>query len=187
MHWTVLLKLELKYLFVSDMSAPLVDLGGHAVNIGRNSSIEPPLTQDSTTILLETIAAIIGTLQITKYFCSNFYSFFVWNWLPPILLLSLYFSFLLCLPKSLVQNNFAKIFKWLEHLKKSWIGCGQQAPFKLFCYIVINLWHFCTTYLWNWLLLGPNYYLYYANWYGIFSIWHLCNVYCVSEQPRFQC
>ena len=59
------------------MSAPLVDLGGHAVNIGRNSSIEPPLTQDSTTILLETIAAIIGTLQITKYFCSNFYSFFV--------------------------------------------------------------------------------------------------------------
>ena len=43
------------------MSAPLVDLGGQAVNIGRNSSIEPPLTQDSTTILLETIAAIIGT------------------------------------------------------------------------------------------------------------------------------
>jgi len=43
-----------------DMSAPLVDLGGHAVNIGRNSSIEPPLTQDSTTILLETIAAIIA-------------------------------------------------------------------------------------------------------------------------------
>ena len=46
------------------MSAPLVDLGGHAVNIGRNSSIEPPLTQDSTTILLETIAAIIGNLYL---------------------------------------------------------------------------------------------------------------------------
>ena len=43
------------------MSAPLVDLGGHAVNIG-NSSVEPPLTQDATTILLETIAAIIGGL-----------------------------------------------------------------------------------------------------------------------------
>lgn len=42
-----------------DMSAPLVDLGGHAVNIG-NSSVEPPLTQDATTILLETIAAIIA-------------------------------------------------------------------------------------------------------------------------------
>jgi hypothetical protein len=41
------------------MSAPLVDLGGHAVNIG-NSSVEPPLTQDATTILLETIAAIIA-------------------------------------------------------------------------------------------------------------------------------
>ena len=52
-------KLKYCYLFISDMSAPLVDLGGHAVNIG-NSSVEPPLTQDATTILLETIAAIIG-------------------------------------------------------------------------------------------------------------------------------
>ena len=41
------------------MSAPLVDLGGHSVNIG-NSSVDPPLTQDVTTILLETIVAIIG-------------------------------------------------------------------------------------------------------------------------------
>ena len=93
------------------MSAPLVDLGGHAVNIGRNSSIEPPLTQDSTTILLETIAAIIGTylvyLENQKYFCYDFFSFFC----DIDVLLLLYFSFLLCLPKSLVQNNFAKIFK----------------------------------------------------------------------------
>ena len=53
------LKIKVLLIFISDMSAPLVDLGGHAVNIG-NSSVEPPLTQDATTILLETIVAIIG-------------------------------------------------------------------------------------------------------------------------------
>lgn len=41
------------------MSAPLVDLGGHAVNIG-NSSVELPMTQDVSTILLETLASMVA-------------------------------------------------------------------------------------------------------------------------------
>ena len=41
------------------MSAPMVDLGGHAVNIG-NSSVELPMTQDVSTILVETIASMIA-------------------------------------------------------------------------------------------------------------------------------
>ena len=41
------------------MSAPMVDLGGHALNIG-NSSVELPMTQDVSTILVETIASMIA-------------------------------------------------------------------------------------------------------------------------------